>query len=350
MKAKAFALALLAFGAFLFVLVFELLPIERSDLAIDWKIFWDTTRGFQLDYAGQLAFTPPWAMALLWPFTALPLTASWALWSFALLAVLLAAASAGSTRRQRAAAVLLLCTSYPAVRQLVDGNIELLIIAGALLIVWALPRWQSLALAAGLLLASAKIQESWLLLAVACGLAYVQWGFRPALKAYALAAVPVAASLLWRGADWWAALQRFPFAGSSIDASLRATFARLGLPDWLFIAGWLAMFVGMLWALRRRGLALGRLEAGALVAAGLLLAPYAASNSVLTPLALAAPALLARKPWLGAGLFLLADLPYLLLGDVAWRFNAESNYWTGFLVLLLGISLWEMRSSKRNKQ
>jgi hypothetical protein len=349
-KAKALALALLALGAFLFVLVFALLPIERSDLAIDWKIFWDTTRGFQLNYSGQLAFTPPWAMALLWPFTTLPLSASWALWSFALLAVLLAAASVSSVRSQRAAAILL-CTSYPAVRQLVDGNIELLIIAGALLIVWALPRRQPLAFAAGVLLTSAKIQESWLLLAVACSLAYVQWGLRSALKAYALAAVPVAASLLWRGADWWAALQRFPFAGTSIDASLRATFARLGLPDWLFIASWLAGLAATLLVLRRRGGALGRPEAGALVAAGLLLAPYAASNSVLTPLTLAAPALFARRLWLGAGLFVLADLPYLLLGDVAWRFNAESNYWTGFLVLLLwGISLWEIRSSKRSNQ
>jgi hypothetical protein len=237
------------------------------------------------------------------------------------------------------------------VRQLVDGNIELLIIAGALLIVWALPRRQPLAFAAGVLLSSAKLQESWLLLIAAGGLAYMQWGSRAALKAYALAAVPVFAALLWRGADWWAALQRFPFAGTSIDASLRATFARLGLPDWLFIASWLAGLAATLLVLRRRGGALGRPEAGALVAAGLLLAPYAASNSVLTPLTLAAPALFARRLWLGAGLFVLADLPYLLLGDVAWRFNAESNYWTGFLVLLLwGISLWEIRSSKRSNQ
>jgi hypothetical protein len=284
-------------------------------------------------------------MVLLWPITTIPLAVSWALWSFALLAVLLAAASVGSARRQRAAAILLLCTSYPAVRQLIDGNIELLIIAGALLIVWALPRRQPLAFAAGVLLAAAKVQESWLLLIAAGGLAYVQWGFRAALKAYALAAVPVLAALLWRGADWWAALQRFPFAGTSIDASFRATSARNSLPEWLFIASWLAVLAATLLVLRRGGV-LGRAEAGALVVAGLLLAPYAASNSVLTPLALAAPSLFVRRPWLGAGLFALADLPYLLLGDVAWRFNAESNYWTLFLLVLLAASLWETSKAR----
>jgi hypothetical protein len=242
--------------------------------------------------------------------------------------------------------VLLLCSAYPAVRQLVDGNLEAFVIAGALLLVWAVARRSAAGFALGVLLASSKLQASWLLLAFAGVAIYVQWPRREFWKALLFSAAPIAILLAWRGQDWLDALARFPFRGSALDASLLAT----GLPMALIVVNGLGLLAATGWALARTGLRLGREQAGLLTAAGLLLAPYAASNSVLTPLALAAPALLARRPWLGVLIFLLADLPYLYLGDAAWRTSTESMYWTLFMFVMWAALARELIShSERSK-
>lgn len=342
MKSNLIAATLLPAAAAAFVLAFVNLPVHQDALAIDWKVFWAATHGFQVDYAGQLAFSPPWALVLLWPLTALPLNVGWGLWAFLLLVVLGFAARRGSGPSSGALAIVLLCSSYHTIRQVVDGNIELLVIAGALLLLAALPRRQAWLFAAGVLLTSAKIQGSWLLILAAVFVVWRSWGTPAALRAYALAGLPVLLALLWRGAEWWQALQRFPFTGTAIDASLLATLARLRAPGWLIAAAWLLVLAATLWALRRRSFA--QVQVGALAAAGLLLAPYAASNSVLTPLALVAPPLLARRLWLGVVVFAFANLPYFLLDNTAWRTHSESNYWTFFLLALWAISLWRLRS------
>src|SRR5690606_29129905 len=107
-------------AAALFVFAFSTLPIQNSALAIDWKVFWQATHPFQLDYSSQLVFTPPWGLVLLWPFSWLPLAAGWGLLGFASLCTLAASAYSGTANRRSLLAALLLCLSYPAVRQLAD--------------------------------------------------------------------------------------------------------------------------------------------------------------------------------------------------------------------------------------
>ena len=130
-----------------------------------------------------------------------------------------------------------------------------------------------------------------------------------------------------------------------MDSSLHGLLLRFGWPGWLWglaAAGILA--IGW-WALQRRGWALGRLEAGALIAGGLLLAPYAASNSVLTVLAIGIVPLFQRAPLLGLALIVLYDLPLISGGNVELRLMWEATYWTGVLLLswlaLLGHRKWK---------
>ena len=58
------------------------LPIEENRFAFDWRMFWQATHSFRIDYTGVLVFNPPWTLALLWVFTIFPLSASWAFFSF----------------------------------------------------------------------------------------------------------------------------------------------------------------------------------------------------------------------------------------------------------------------------
>lgn len=332
--------------AVVFIFAFSAIPLENSALALDWSVFWQATHAFKLDYSSGLVFTPPWGLVMLWPISWLPLTAGWGLLSLASLGVLVASASYSSLGRQRLLVALLLGLSYPAIRQIADGNIELLVIAGSLLLLCALPRQRPWLFAFGFLLCSAKIQESWLLLASAAWLAWRQWPRRYFWRMSAAVALPVVLLLGWRGAAWLQAMQQFPFAGTPIDASLQAVAGRAGLPS-----GALEMWVGVglcaLWVMRHASRNnLQPLSAGALLAAGLLLAPYAASNSVLTPLALAGSALLVARPVVGLLVFAAAYVPYLLMGNVEWRLMHESDYWAAVLLLILGLSLIVMRVTR----
>lgn len=342
MRSRLAAALLLAAAAALFVLAFSRLPIQNGGLAIDWKQIWAGTHGLVAHYGATELRTPPWALPAVWPLTLLPLAPSWALAACATLAVLALAVPPG---RKWLLGVLALATSYPALRQLVDGNLEALVIAGVLLL---LPQAAATAdrrrpwlLAAGLLLATAKIQETWLLLALLGLLVWRSWPRPQLARAAGLTLLCAAPLLAWKGGEWWQAMVTFPWPGTAIDSSLGAFAARTA--PWLLWVLWPLVLLVTLATLRARP-QLDRLSTGALLAAGLLLAPYAASNSVLTPLALAGPALLQRRAWLGAAAFALADLPYLFLGNLAWRTNFESNYWTVFLLLLWAISLWELHS------
>lgn len=250
-----------------------------------------------------------------------------------LLALAAAALHAGGSRPLLA--VVLVCTAYPAIRQLVDGNIEFLVIGGALLLLWALPRQHTAAFALGVLMCSAKFQESWLLLGAQGLAAWQRWPRPQFVRMLTWVAMPALALLAWRGPEWLAALRQFPFAGTQIDASLQAVTARLGLPVWVYVLLMAGVGLASVAMLRRSQSQVGQLQAGGLLAAGLLLAPYAASNSVLSPLALAGSALLVASPALGALLFALASIPYLLMGNLAWRLHSESDYWAFVLLLIL---------------
>lgn len=332
------AIALLVLVAALFVSVFSNLPVENGALAIDWKQIWAGTHAFSANYGTTELRTPPWALPLIWPLTLLPLEVSWGLAAAATLAIIVLTVPRQKPRGWLLG-VLLLAGSYPALRQLIDGNLEALVIGGVLLTLAADRRKNPWMLAAGVLIAAAKIQETWLFFAWFAVHIWRTWPRSEIAKAGLGAFAFAAPFLVWKGADWLQALATFPWPGTAIDSSLSAFSVRIA-SNLLFIL-WPIVFVATLFVFRP-GREISQLEAGVLVAAGLMLAPYAASNSVLTPLAIAAPVLLMQRPLIGIALFFLASAPYVLLSNLAWRTQNESNYWTVVIFVIWAVGLWDI--------
>lgn len=325
---------LLLAAGLLFVWSFSHLPTEDSRLAIDWKQIWQGTHGFRVEYTVTELRTPPWLLPLIWPFTLLPLGLSWGLAAFVTLIVLIISVPRDAGTKKWLLGLFTMATSYLALRQLIDGNLEVLVIGGALLLLLALERKSAWLLVAGLVLASAKIQETWLLLIAMAVVIAKAWPRRQLLKAFAIVLTVALPFLIWKGSAWLNAMIYFPWPGTAIDSSLQATLARLGLPRLLYWILWLGIMAATIYFFLRRGWQLGRLEAGFLVTAGLLLGPYAASNSVLTPFAIGAIPFFQKRVWRGTILIALVDLPYLFLGRPELRQAWEANYWTGFLLIV----------------
>ena len=120
---------------------------------------------------------------------------------------------------------------------------------------------------------------------------------------------------------------------SIVSSSLNASLARLGAPLLIIWIFWLTIFFLTLRSIISKGWPLSRAMTGWLTSAGLLLAPYAASNSVLTPLALGVIPFFQKNPQRGIALLALFNLPYLALGRPELRANWESSYWTVVLLI-----------------
>jgi hypothetical protein len=327
------AIAVFVAAAVLFVQGFGRLPLENAGLAIDWKQFWGATHGFQAHYANSGVYSPPWILPVLWPLSFLPLAWGWGLLAFATLIVLLLSVPRHEQRWRWAGGLILLASAYPALRQAVDGNLEALVIGGVLLMLWALPRENTMLLSIGVLLAAVKLQVSWLILLFLGYWLLRNWPRQALLKTggwLALFAIP---ALTWRGPQWLEALRAFPYAGSLIDSSLRATLLRLGAPPFVAWIAWTILGGATVWLLVNQPKEPGRLRIGWLASASLLLGPYAASNSVLVPLALGAIPFFQVEPRWGLALIVLYDLPYLALGNPGLRMAWEGSFWTGALLL-----------------
>ena len=349
-RQRAFAVVLLLIIGSFFAWGFSHLPLQDARLAIDWKVLWSATHGFQATYGGGDIISPPWVLPLLWPLTSLPLAYGWGVLAFITVLVLLLSVPRTRQKSRWLAGVALLITAYPTLRQLVDGNLELAVIGGVMLALWAIKARQPVFLALGVLLAAAKIQASWLLLPFLAFWVLRNWPRRAVLQsagALALFAVP---SFIWRGGEWLAALRVYRYPGSAIDSNLRATLHRLGLPPLATWLVWGALAAITLWLLLRSENRLGRVQVGWLAAAALLLGPYAASNSVLTPLALGVIPFYQQKPFWGLALIALFNLPYLALGNPGLRVAWESSYWTMVLLLtwlVLGVFLGRLSTQNR---
>jgi hypothetical protein len=297
---------------------FERLPVDGTSLGLDWHGIWARLQGGRPDYGSGMHVTP-WVAVWLLPLGWLSWRASWGVVSLATLAVLVASVPRSGSRRLHWLAVVLLATSHLAVRQLADGNVEALVIAGVLLLRHGYQARKPWALAAGGLLATAKPQETWLLMLVVAVYVLRAWPWRLWLPSAGLAALVVAPSLLWLGADWLGSVAAFEFRGTAIDISLAATASRLHAPGWLLAAAWAlvaASTVGYAW---HTGPSLSREKAGLLVAASLLLAPYAAGNSFLAVLAVGVIPLVVARQLIGLLVILASDLNYLLLAPAVQR-------------------------------
>lgn len=335
----AAAVLLLAVAAYLLMAFFERLPIEGTTLAMDWRGLWMALQGGTLKYGTGLR-NPPWSILPLLPLGLLTFRAGWGLLNFITIAVLVASVPRSSSTKLWWLGTALLATSFLTLRQLADGNFEGLVIAGILLVLHGYRTLKPWILAAGMLLATAKPQETWLL--VACLAVYVlrTWPLKKGLAAGLVTGLVMTLTLAWFGRDWWNAMTGIPQRGSVMDCSLLAAVGRLGLPTWVFIVsggGLLAATLYVVWADRPT---IEREKAGMLIAASLLLSPYAAGNSFLTVLAVGIIPLLQSRPAAGAILVALADLPYLFLPVPDIRFRWSTYYWTALLIVTWGVFAW----------
>lgn len=334
-----------------FALFFDQLPIEGTSLAIDWQDIYPGLAGF-VQYGISKMRNPPWSLAILLPLRHLSVQASWGVWNFVSLVVLLLSVPRPPQRIRFWLSALLLIVSYPALRLLADGNLDPMTIAGALLCVIGYQQRHTLGLAAGILLVSTKPQASVLLL-VALGVYILQtWPPRAWLRLGAILAVVVIPALVWRGPAWIEAVFSIQERGSLMDVSLWAALTRAALPVALRVALWLAVLgltLGVAWQTGRR---FSRYKAAMLIAASLLIAPYAAGNTVLVVMAVGVIPLFQARPGWGLLLIALFDLPFLIPPEALL---VSFGYYSTLLLLLLWgamiVQVWreEARPSEANQ-
>jgi hypothetical protein len=85
-----------------------------------------------------------------------------------------------------------------------------------------------------------------------------------------------------------------------------------------------------------------------LIAGSLLIAPYAAGNSVLSVLAIGIIPLLQSNLLLGGILIVLVNLPYLWSLDMLY--NYQAYYWTIVVFLIWAILVWRCLSAASQRK
>jgi len=280
---------------------------------LDWEMYWKATHNFSINYEGVRIFNPPWTLALLWPITIWPFAVSGGFFVFSTLVTLALSVPRKSNLFKWGSYLLLLSLSYPAARQLVDGNMEFLIILGVLLFLWALETETPWAAAASLILLSSKPQESWLLLLSAALWVLLKWPREKIAKVAALSVIYVVPFLIW---EW---------------------------------RSWILVLLATLWGLQKGWSKLRNHEVAMLITASMLLAPYSGS-SFLVPFVIGVFPVLQSGSFVGYVLLALYYLPYLFLGQTSIRAEWEYTYWTGVLLLTWAALLWMIRAGKLSEK
>src|SRR5262249_859791 len=103
-----------------------------------------------------------------------------------------------------------------------------------------------------------------------------------------------------------------------------------------FLIFWAAVFGATAYVTWKSRRTFSREKSAMLVAASLLLAPYAAGNSILAVLALGVIPLFFKRRWLGLSLILLADLNFLFGRDLS------AYYATGVVLAMWAILTWQV--------
>ena len=327
---------LVLLAAVLSMSFFEKLPIEGTSLAIDWQDLWPAIRGGVIRYENTGLRNPPWSILPVLPLGLLSMRAGWAILTLATLACLIFSVPHFDRPRLRLAGILLLVSSFPAVRHAADGNFEGLVIAGMLLMLHGLAAQSPWWLAGGVLLATAKPQESWLVLLLVIYRVTVRWPRKAAALAGALIAGVTVPLLLVHGRDWLQSMLGIPQRGGIMDISVGAAAARLSLEPWITVVLWVAILsMTAVVCLRNRGV-LTREQTAFAISASLLLAPYSAGNSLLAVLSIGILSGLREDPGMTLALIALIDAPYaarLLSWDVV---DWQAGYWTVVLLLTWG--------------
>jgi len=343
----AFAALLLLLAIGLLTRYFEQLPIEGTSLGIDWHNIYNGIRGLTLTYTSEHdgLRNPPWSVLALIPLGLLSYRSGWGLMILIDIAVLIISVPYSMHRARHWLAILMLISSYPSLRQVADGNVEALVVGGVLLILYGLRKENSLLLAIGILLASAKFQETWLLLIVLGFYLFRQW--QRWLLSGLVVVMTVMLSLLWRGREWFDALRNLPQPGQGtlLDMSLVSVLGQHNSPYLLTGSLWLALLAATVWIITKGKFNLSRDKAGFLICASLMLAPYAAGNSLLTAFAIGVIPLLANSPAIGLMLIALTDAQYVLSADFRYYWgNAYSLALVFIIWMVLGWQIYRTKS------
>jgi hypothetical protein len=161
--AHVIALLLLLGAAAVMVSFFERIPMEGTTFALDWKSLYMGLQGGNIVYRGGSVMVAPWSLPAILPLGFFSMRAGWGFLAVYTITVLILSVP---RRRDHMLAMLVLVLSFPALRLIIDGNLEAVVIAGAALVVYGFRRDHLLALVVGILLATAKPQETWILMFV----------------------------------------------------------------------------------------------------------------------------------------------------------------------------------------
>jgi hypothetical protein len=339
--------AALAAVLFLTVWFFLRIPTGGTTLALDWISIRAGLADWNLTYSIENGLRyPPWSAMLLLPLGQVPMGAGWGAVAFLTLIVLpLCLPGETGSGKARIFGTLALTLSYPAVRTIVDGNIEFLILAGLVLLEYGLIRKNPILLGLGVLLAATKVQETWILILFLPILAGKDWFPRKWLVALGVLAGIGLPAMVWRGRDWLFSIITSPYRGSIMDSSLLSTVQRLGSPPGPAGLLWAVVFGLTVFFFFRYVRGFSREAFGFLSAGSLLLSPYAAGNNLLIVYAIGVVPLLLVRRWEGLLLAALINLPYCLLSFRELNYWYSASYWT--LVLVLAWALFALRMRAR---
>jgi len=348
----AFSVLVILAAIAILTLFFISIPIEGTNLALDWRGLWHGIEGAVPLYGNETGLRiPPWSLITILPLGLTSLRVSWALVSFATLAVLVLSVPkpADNSRKAKIGYYIIVFTlilSYPCLRVIADGNFEYLVIAGVVLCANAYAAHKPVLLVLGALLAVTKVQETWIMLLLLPVFLWFDWSPRDWLRGILTFALITIPSLYWKGAEWVNAVFAIEQRGGIMDSSLLAMLKRFGFPPasrtaiWIFV---LACTVLVSWKCRRT---LSRPLLGFLIAASLLLTPYAAGNSYLTIYATGVIPLLHILSPAGLGLAVLTNIPYLLfLKNWELMFHWSAVYWGAmFLISWIVLGVFSFRN------
>jgi hypothetical protein len=289
-------------------------------------------------------FTPPWGVLFLLPFGFLSFRDSWGIISLVTLIFLVVSVPRLSNKKLDVMGTVLLILSFPALRNLADGNLEGLVVGGIILMLLGYNSSNPLVLSLGVLLATVKFQETWLLCLVVFCLIWRRWPTSHQGLVFTIIGVTVIFSVLLWGRDWVKAfilntpnmggLSSAMGRGTLIDITASAALGRLGLPLWFISVTWIFLLGITLWLLRHHppALLISWEYAAFLVAASMLLAPYVSGNSFLTIVAIGIIPLLRRNRFAAIALIILAYLPYLMSKNTLYYY--QSYYWSFLLFVV----------------
>ena len=326
-------------SAIMMMAFFMWLPIEGTTLGIDLLMSaFDGGRLYYKEIFGLL--NPPWSVLPLLPLGFLPDKAGWGLLVYSLLGVLLLSVPRTEKRWLFWLQTLILITAFPTLRIIADGQLEVLVIGGLLLLHFAYKRQQPVLMAIAVLLATAKPQSVFIVMLV-LGIYILQtWPVRKWLLFGVVTVGVVGATLLWKGQEWLVAVSNFQFTNTLIDVSLSGALDRFGAPLWVFGVLWLSIFSVSLWLIFQGNRALSREKLAFLVVTSMLLAAYQGGNGILVPLAIGIITLLNRRVWFAVAMIILIDAGYSLNRGVF--IPIFSYYITSVLLLMWAGLAWHL--------